>query len=145
LTGRTLDTDDERIKQHGVTMLRLDHESVAAAGGKDRNGNEDCPRNGGGRAFTACSRHVGVVMFLVRYVTTAYADQTVTLRDSVDRWDVDISGVYQDGAWQFQLDEARYPERFRFKFSLARLRRRSLRSPDRVGPAQCQGSAVTDG
>jgi hypothetical protein len=57
-------------------------------------------------------------MFLVRFVTTAYADRTVTLRDAVDRWDVDIPGVYEDGAWQFQLDEARYPEQFRFKFVL---------------------------
>jgi hypothetical protein len=51
-------------------------------------------------------------------VTAAYADPTVTLRDSVDPWDIDIPGVYEDGAWQFQLDEARYPEQFRFKFVL---------------------------
>jgi hypothetical protein len=57
-------------------------------------------------------------MFLIRFVTAAYADQTVTLRDSVDGWDVDVPGAHEDGAWQFQLDEARYPERFRFKLVL---------------------------
>jgi Tc toxin complex TcA C-terminal TcB-binding domain/FG-GAP-like repeat len=57
-------------------------------------------------------------MFLVRFVTMAYADQTVTLRDPVDGWDVDVPGAYEDGAWQFQLDETHYPEQFRFKFVL---------------------------
>ena len=31
------------VKQYGVTMLRLHHESVAAAGGEGRNSNDTCP------------------------------------------------------------------------------------------------------
>ena len=58
-------------------------------------------------------------MFTVRYVTDVYVpDLRIVLRSAVDGWTVDVPGVYEDGAWVFRLDEARYGPVLEFKFVL---------------------------
>ena len=60
-------------------------------------------------------------MFLVRFRTEDFPpDDEVTLRSGVDGWEVDVAGGYEDGAWVFRLDEARYGPVLDFKFVLDR-------------------------
>ena len=57
-------------------------------------------------------------MFTVRFVTERYAPgQTVVMRWSPD-WTISRGGVYVDGAWTFEIDEARFPFGMQFKFML---------------------------
>src|SRR4051812_6420703 len=58
-------------------------------------------------------------MFIIRFRTDEFApDDVVALRNGVDGWTVDVPGVYQDAAWVFRLDEARYGPVLEFKFVL---------------------------
>ncbi|MFI9815925.1 GMC oxidoreductase [Saccharothrix variisporea] len=58
-------------------------------------------------------------MFVVRFHTNEFVpDDVVALRSGVDGWTVDVPGVYEDGAWTFRLDEARYGPLLEFKFVL---------------------------
>jgi hypothetical protein len=58
-------------------------------------------------------------MFTIRYQTVRYRpDLAVTLRNNVDGWDVDIGAAYEDDAWIFRLDSARYQGGVAFKFVL---------------------------
>ncbi|MBF2028908.1 MAG: GMC family oxidoreductase [Oscillatoriales cyanobacterium C42_A2020_001] len=58
-------------------------------------------------------------MFTIRFQTTEYRpDLIVTLRDNVDGWDKDISGIYENDEWRFELPETRYPQGMQFKFVL---------------------------
>ena len=60
-------------------------------------------------------------MFLIRFRTEDFPpDDEVTLRNGVDGWDIDVAGGYEDGAWVFRLDEARYGPVLEFKFVLDR-------------------------
>lgn len=60
-------------------------------------------------------------MFTIRFRTTAYRpDLQVTIRNSVDGWDDDVPGIYEDDEWRFELSEARYPNGIEFKFVLER-------------------------
>jgi choline dehydrogenase-like flavoprotein len=60
-------------------------------------------------------------MFTLRFATVRFRpDITLTLRNSVDGWEHDIAGNYQDDAWHFELDEKRYPDGAAFKFLLER-------------------------
>lgn len=57
-------------------------------------------------------------MFRIRFLTDAFApNQTVTMRWGPD-WGLDRGGVYLDGAWTFDLDEAAFPGGIAFKFVL---------------------------
>ncbi|QQR99771.1 MAG: GMC family oxidoreductase [Austwickia sp.] len=57
-------------------------------------------------------------MFTIRFVTERYApNQTVVLRWA-PHWDLDRGGVYIDGAWTFDIDEAAFPGGIEFKFAL---------------------------
>lgn len=57
-------------------------------------------------------------MFTIRFQTVRYRpDLTVTIRSSVDGWQ-DVGGVYEDDAWIFRLDSARYAGGVAFKFVL---------------------------
>ena len=56
-------------------------------------------------------------MFQIRFHTLAYRpDRRVVVRTDVDGWDRDVPGTYRDDAWQFDLDESRYPNGLEFKF-----------------------------
>ncbi len=58
-------------------------------------------------------------MFIIRFRTAQFPpDDSVVLRSGVDGWLVDIPGVYQESAWTFRLDEARYGPVLEFKFVL---------------------------
>lgn len=58
-------------------------------------------------------------MFTIRLITDQYApNQTVTMRWAPN-WTLDRGGVYVDGAWRFDLDEAAFPAGIEFKFVLA--------------------------
>jgi len=58
-------------------------------------------------------------MFTIRFQTTQYRpDLIVTLRNSVDGWDKDISGIYENDEWRFEFPEARYLQGMQFKFVL---------------------------
>jgi choline dehydrogenase-like flavoprotein len=57
-------------------------------------------------------------MFTVRFVTEMFApNQTVVLRWGPN-WTIDRGGVYQDGAWTFELDEQAFEAGLEFKFVL---------------------------
>lgn len=57
-------------------------------------------------------------MFTIRFVTERYApSQSVVLRWAPN-WTIDRGGVYTDGAWTFELDEAQFPDGIQFKFVL---------------------------
>lgn len=57
-------------------------------------------------------------MFTIRFQTNRYRPDTIiTLRSSRD-WNKDITGIYQNGAWMFELAEADYPQGMQFKFIL---------------------------
>ena len=57
-------------------------------------------------------------MFAIRFVTETYAPgQTVVLRWAPN-WNLDRGGVYIDGAWTFELDEAAFAGGIEFKFAL---------------------------
>jgi choline dehydrogenase-like flavoprotein len=58
-------------------------------------------------------------MFTIRFVTANYRpDFAVTLRNSVDGWNKDVPGSYQDGAWRFELPDGPYQNGLAFKFVL---------------------------
>ena len=58
-------------------------------------------------------------MFTIRLVTEQFApNQTVTLRWGLN-WDLDRGGVFEGGAWTFDLDEAAFPGGIEFKFVLS--------------------------
>lgn len=58
-------------------------------------------------------------MFTIRFQTTEYRpDLIVTLRNNVDGWDKDISGIYENDEWRFELPETLYPQGMQFKFVL---------------------------
>jgi hypothetical protein len=58
-------------------------------------------------------------MFTIRLVTEQFApNQTVTLRWGPN-WDLERGGVFVDGAWTFDLDEAAFPVGIEFKFVLS--------------------------
>lgn len=58
-------------------------------------------------------------MFTIRLQTTEYRpDLLVTLRNNVDGWDKDITGIYENDEWRFDLAETRYPQGLQFKFVL---------------------------
>jgi hypothetical protein len=60
-------------------------------------------------------------VFTIRFVTERYApNQTVVLRWA-PHWDLDRGGVYIDGAWTFDIDEAAFPGGIEFKFALTRV------------------------
>ena len=57
-------------------------------------------------------------MFTIRFLTEQYAPgQTVTLRWAPN-WNLDRGGVFVDGAWTFDLEEAAFPDGIEFKFVL---------------------------
>ncbi|MEZ5091118.1 MAG: hypothetical protein R2719_16250, partial [Micropruina sp.] len=57
-------------------------------------------------------------MFTIRLVTEQFApNQTVTMRWG-PHWELDRGGVYVDGAWTFDLDEAAFADGIVFKFVL---------------------------
>ncbi|MBD3886155.1 GMC family oxidoreductase [Phormidium tenue FACHB-886] len=58
-------------------------------------------------------------MFQIRFQTLNYRpDLQITLRNSIDGWDQDIPGVYENDEWRFELPEARYGGGMVFKFVL---------------------------
>ncbi|VBA57139.1 GMC oxidoreductase [Mycobacterium attenuatum] len=58
-------------------------------------------------------------MFRIRFDTeNCIPDQQVTVRTSHEDWQIDIGGVFQDGAWIFTLDESDYQPSVSFKFVL---------------------------
>ena len=58
-------------------------------------------------------------MFTIRLITEQFApNQTVTLRWGPN-WNLDRGGVFQDGAWTFDLDDAAFAGGIEFKFVLA--------------------------
>lgn len=58
-------------------------------------------------------------MLRIRFVTEEFApNQTVLLRWAPN-WHLDRGGVFTDGAWNFDLDEAAFPDGIEFKFLLA--------------------------
>lgn len=60
-------------------------------------------------------------MFTIRFKTARIRpDLQVTLRNSVDGWDHDVAGIYDNDEWRFELPEARYPNGLQFKFVLER-------------------------
>ncbi|MBE9110755.1 GMC family oxidoreductase, partial [Nodosilinea sp. LEGE 07298] len=60
-------------------------------------------------------------MFTLRFATADYRpDRQVTLRTNLDNWAKDIPGLYENGAWRFELPAARYGGGFTFKFVLER-------------------------
>lgn len=57
-------------------------------------------------------------MFTIRLITEQFApNQTITLRWAPN-WNLDRGGVFQDGAWTFDLDEVAFPDGIDFKFVL---------------------------
>lgn len=58
-------------------------------------------------------------MSLIRFVTEQYAPNQVVLLRWGPRWELDRGGVYADGAWTFDLDDAAFPGGIEFKFLLA--------------------------
>jgi choline dehydrogenase-like flavoprotein len=60
-------------------------------------------------------------MFTIRFQTVNIRpDLQVTLRNSVDGWDNDIPGLYENDEWRFDLESDRYPNGLYFKFVLER-------------------------
>ncbi|MBE9158875.1 GMC family oxidoreductase [Nodosilinea sp. LEGE 06152] len=60
-------------------------------------------------------------MFTLRFATADYRpDRQITLRTNLDNWAKDIPGLYENGAWRFELPIARYGGGFTFKFVLER-------------------------
>ena len=61
-------------------------------------------------------------MFTIRFATADYRpDRQITLRTALDGWAAkDIPGLYENGAWRFELPVARYGGGFTFKFVLER-------------------------
>ena len=58
-------------------------------------------------------------MFTVQFATVDYRpDLQITLRTSTDGWNTDLPGDYEENAWSFKLDTARYAGGFTFKFVL---------------------------
>ncbi|MDX2244132.1 MAG: GMC oxidoreductase [Leptolyngbyaceae cyanobacterium bins.302] len=58
-------------------------------------------------------------MFTIRFQTIQYRpDLLVTLRTNVDGWDKDITGIYENDEWRFELTETSYPQGLQFKFVL---------------------------
>jgi len=58
-------------------------------------------------------------MFTIRLQTTNYRpDYLITIRNSVDGWNEDIPGIYENDEWRFELPEASYPQGMDFKFVL---------------------------
>ncbi len=58
-------------------------------------------------------------MFFIRFKTVAYRpDLQLTLRNTVDGWDADIPGEFENDAWNFRLATERYAGGFEFKFVL---------------------------
>ena len=58
-------------------------------------------------------------MFQIRFQTINYRpDLQITLRNNVDGWDQDISGIYENDEWRFTLPEANYAGGITFKFVL---------------------------
>ena len=59
------------------------------------------------------------VMFTIRFQTIQYRpDLLITLRSNVDGWEKDISGIYENDEWRFELPETRYAQGMQFKFVL---------------------------
>ena len=62
-------------------------------------------------------------MFTIEFVTYAYTPSVseITLRTNIDGWHKkEITGVYQNGIWRFDLDELKYGGGFDFEFALNR-------------------------
>jgi choline dehydrogenase-like flavoprotein len=60
-------------------------------------------------------------MFKIRFQTTVYRpDLQVTIRNSIDGWNHDLPGIYQNDEWRFELAEENYPNGMEFKFVLER-------------------------
>lgn len=61
-------------------------------------------------------------MFIIRFATSELRPgRQVTLRTNLDGWaEKDIPGLYENGAWRFELPSARYRAGFDFKFVLER-------------------------
>jgi hypothetical protein len=60
-------------------------------------------------------------MFTIRFKTVDYRpDVQITLRNSVDGWEHDIPGIYENDEWRFELAEQRYPGAIEFKLVLER-------------------------
>lgn len=58
-------------------------------------------------------------MFTIRFQTIQYRpDLLITLRSNVDGWEKDISGIYENDEWRFELPETRYAQGMQFKFVL---------------------------
>lgn len=58
-------------------------------------------------------------MFTIRFVTEQYAPNQVVLMRWAPDWTMDRGGIYEDGAWTFDIDEAAFPAGIEFKFMLA--------------------------
>ena len=61
-------------------------------------------------------------MYTIRFITETYRpDLLVTLRGDVfDDWQVDIPGLYENGAWEFKFPYQPYPQGIELKFRLER-------------------------
>lgn len=58
-------------------------------------------------------------MFTIRFKTVTYRpDLQITLRNSIDGWNEDVPGEYENDAWNFVLPTDRYAGGFEFKFIL---------------------------
>jgi choline dehydrogenase-like flavoprotein len=58
-------------------------------------------------------------MFTIRFQTIQYRpDLSITLRNNIDGWEKDISGIYENDEWRFELPETRYAQGMQFKFVL---------------------------
>ncbi|MDX2230765.1 MAG: GMC family oxidoreductase [Leptolyngbyaceae cyanobacterium bins.349] len=58
-------------------------------------------------------------MFTIRFQTIQYRpDLLITLRNNVDGWDKDITGIYENDEWRFDLSETRYGQGMQLKFVL---------------------------
>ena len=77
-------------------------------------------------------------MFTIRFETEQFApSQTVVMRWGPD-WGINRGGVYEDGAWTFEIDEARFPVGLQFKFLL--LPGRWMQGDNRfLAPAEMMG------
>lgn len=58
-------------------------------------------------------------MTVIRFVTEEFAPNQVVLLRWGPHWELDRGGVYEDGAWTFELDDAAFPGGIEFKFLLA--------------------------
>ena len=57
-------------------------------------------------------------MFTIRFVTEEFAPGNTVVLRWAPNWTIDRGGVYTDGAWTFELDEAQFQFGLQFKFVL---------------------------